>query len=165
METLKPVDVSEYYIKRVSKGLEKYFWTVLFKPIFDILNSKSVINSKDALINAIKSGRIYYQNGAFRTVDRFSNAVATELEKMGASISVEEPCATFTGVDRLHGAHVRSVDLRAGAAIIIAGLAAEGVTEISDIFTIERGYVDIVGKLQALGADIKKIYKDENAFA
>lgn len=88
-----------------------------------------------------------------------------ELEKMGASISVDEPCATFTGVDSLHGAHVRSVDLRAGAAIIIAGLVAQGVTEISDIFTIERGYVDIVGKLKALGADIKKVYKDENAFA
>lgn len=84
METLKPVDVSEYYINRVSKGLEKYFWTVLFKPIFDILNSNSVFNSKDALLNAIKSGRIYYQDGAFRTVDRFSNAVSTELEKMGA---------------------------------------------------------------------------------
>ena len=50
-------------------------------------------------------------------------------------------------------------------AIIVAGLCAEGTTEISDIFTIERGYVDIVGKLQSLGADIKKIYKDENAFA
>lgn len=87
-----------------------------------------------------------------------------ELEKMGATVSVEPPNATFTGVEKLQGAHVRSVDLRAGAAIIVAGLVAEGTTEISDIFTIERGYVDIVGKLQALGADIKKIYKDENAF-
>ena len=88
-----------------------------------------------------------------------------ELEKMGADITVEEPNATFVGGQRLKGAHVRSVDLRAGAAIIVAALAAEGVTEISDIFTIERGYVDIVGKLQSLGADIKKVYKDENAFA
>ena len=88
-----------------------------------------------------------------------------ELEKMGATVTVEPPNATFMGVEKLHGAHVRSVDLRAGAAIIVAGLVAEGTTEISDIFTIERGYVDIVGKLQALGADIKKIYKDENAFA
>ena len=88
-----------------------------------------------------------------------------ELEKMGANITVDAPYATFVGVEKLHGAHVRSVDLRAGAAVIVAGLAADGTTEISDIFTIERGYVDIVGKLQALGADIKKIYKDENAFA
>ena len=88
-----------------------------------------------------------------------------ELEKMGANITVDAPYATFVGVEKLHGAHVRSVDLRAGAAVIVAGLAADGTSEISDIFTIERGYVDIVGKLQALGADIKKIYKDENAFA
>lgn len=88
-----------------------------------------------------------------------------ELEKMGAKIRVEAPDAYFCGVERLVGTHVRSVDLRAGAAVIVAALAAEGTTEISDIFTIERGYVDIVGKLRNLGADIKKIYKDENAFA
>lgn len=88
-----------------------------------------------------------------------------ELEKMGADIKVEAPDAYFNGVDHLVGAHVRSVDLRAGAAVIVAALAAKGTTEISDIFTIERGYVDIVGKLHALGADIKKVYKDENAFA
>ena len=84
METLRPVEVNEYYINRVAYGLKKYFWTVLFKPIFDILNNNSVINSKNALLNAIKSGRVYYQDGAFRTIDRFSNAVAAELEKMGA---------------------------------------------------------------------------------
>ncbi len=87
-----------------------------------------------------------------------------ELEKMGASISVTEPFAAFHGVKKLHGAPVRSVDLRAGAAIVIAGLIAEGTTEITDIFTIERGYLDIVGKLRSLGADISKVYIDENAF-
>lgn len=84
METLRPVEVSEYYINRVSKGLSDYFWVNLFRPIFQILKSNTVINSKDALINAIKSGRIYYQNGAFRSIKTFSNAVASELEKMGA---------------------------------------------------------------------------------
>ena len=59
---------------------------------------------------------------------------------------------------------MRSVDLRAGAAIVIAGLVAEGTTEVIDIFTIERGYLDIVGKLKELGADISKVYIDENAF-
>jgi UDP-N-acetylglucosamine 1-carboxyvinyltransferase len=68
-------------------------------------------------------------------------------------------------VEKLHGASVRSVDLRAGAAIVIAGLVAEGITEVTDIFTIERGYLDIVGKLKELGADIQKVYIDENAFA
>lgn len=87
-----------------------------------------------------------------------------ELERMGADIRVQEPIAFFKGVPKLHGASVRSVDLRAGAAVIIAGLVAEGKTEITDIFTIERGYLDIVGKLRELGADIVKIYIDENAF-
>ena len=88
-----------------------------------------------------------------------------ELEKMGASVMVHEPFAAFKGVEKLHGATVRSVDLRAGAAIVIAGLVAEGTTEVTDIFTIERGYLDIVGKLKELGADISKVYIDENAFA
>lgn len=88
-----------------------------------------------------------------------------ELQKMGANVMVNEPFAAFKGVEKLHGATVRSVDLRAGAAIVIAGLVAEGTTEVTDIFTIERGYLDIVGKLRELGADISKIYIDENAFA
>ena len=88
-----------------------------------------------------------------------------ELEKMGANVMVNEPFAAFKGVEKLHGASVRSVDLRAGAAIVIAALVAEGTTEITDIFTIERGYLDIVGKLRELGADISKVYIDENAFA
>ena len=87
-----------------------------------------------------------------------------ELEKMGANVMVNEPFAAFKGVEKLHGASVRSVDLRAGAAIVIAGLVAEGTTEVTDIFTIERGYLDIVGKLRELGADISKVYIDENAF-
>lgn len=86
-----------------------------------------------------------------------------ELMKMGADISVDGRTATIQGVERLSGAPVRAVDLRAGAAMIIAGLAAEGRTEISGIGSIERGYDDIVGKLKALGANIKTIYcSDEN---
>lgn len=87
-----------------------------------------------------------------------------ELEKMGASVMVNEPFAAFRGVEKLHGASVAAVDLRAGAAIVIAGLVAEGTTEVTNIYTIERGYLDIVGKLKSLGADISKIYIDENAF-
>jgi len=87
-----------------------------------------------------------------------------ELEKMGASVMVNEPFAAFRGVEKLHGANVAAVDLRAGAAIVIAGLVAEGTTEVTNIYTIERGYLDIVGKLKSLGADISKIYIDENAF-
>ena len=84
METLKPVEVSEYYINRVAVGINRYFWDNLFKPIFAILKDKSVYNSKDDVINAIKTGKIWYEKGAFRTQGRFSNGVAKTLEEMGA---------------------------------------------------------------------------------
>lgn len=87
-----------------------------------------------------------------------------ELEKMGANITVNEPFAAFHGVEKLRGANVSACDLRAGAAIVIAGLVAEGTTEVTNIYTIERGYLDIVGKLRDLGADISKVIIDENAF-
>ena len=80
-----------------------------------------------------------------------------ELRKMGADITVNGSTAKIKGVDALHGATVKAVDLRAGAALIIAGLAAEGMTEITEIGSIERGYDNIVGKLCAIGADIKKV--------
>ena len=80
-----------------------------------------------------------------------------ELRKMGAQVQVDGRTAFIQGVDRLTGATVRACDLRAGAAVIIAGLAAEGVTRVEDIQFVERGYQDIVGKLQALGADIRCI--------
>ncbi|MBP1572479.1 MAG: UDP-N-acetylglucosamine 1-carboxyvinyltransferase [Oscillospiraceae bacterium] len=83
---------------------------------------------------------------------------ASELRRMSADIQVKGTVATITGVKRLTGAPVRATDLRAGAAMVIAGLAAEGTTEISDIYHIERGYEGIVEKLSALGADIKKVY-------
>ena len=78
-----------------------------------------------------------------------------ELRKMGAQVQVDGRTAFIQGVDRLSGATVRACDLRGGAAVVIAGLAAEGVTRVEDIHYIERGYQDIVGKLRALGADIE----------
>ncbi len=82
-----------------------------------------------------------------------------ELRHMGAGISLDEKNSTATviGVKSLHGASVTALDLRAGAAMVIAGLAAEGETVISDVDNIRRGYVDIVGKLQSLGADIEYV--------
>jgi len=77
-----------------------------------------------------------------------------ELKRMGAQIVIEGHCAVVKGVDRLTGARVKATDLRAGAALVIAGLMAEGETEISCVHHIRRGYEDLVGKLQALGADI-----------
>ena len=80
----------------------------------------------------------------------------TELETMGARIRISGKTATVTGVEKLRGAEVYAHDLRAGAALVIAGLAAEGTTYVEHIHFIERGYENIVGKLTALGADIRR---------
>lgn len=82
---------------------------------------------------------------------------ADELRKMGADITVNGHTAVISEVDALHGTEVEAVDLRAGVAMVIAGLIAEGETSITNIRYIERGYDDIVGKLTRLGADIKKV--------
>lgn len=87
-------------------------------------------------------------NNRFRYVD--------ELRRMGADISVDGKVAVIEGVGSLMGAPVTAPDLRAGAALVIAGLAAHGVTEIEDIYHIERGYEEIEQKLRNLGADIVK---------
>ena len=69
--------------------------------------------------------------------------------------------AVIQGVGKLKGAPVVATDLRAGAAMVIAGLAAEGTTEIDNIFYIERGYEKIDEKLRGLGADIQRVYKPD----
>ncbi len=80
-----------------------------------------------------------------------------ELRRMGADIAVNNKVAIITGTGKLMGAPVKACDLRAGAALIIAGLAASGVTEIEDIHHIERGYGNIEEKLRGIGGDIRKI--------
>ena len=81
----------------------------------------------------------------------------SELEKMGANIRIEGKTATVVGVEQLYGAEVKANDLRAGAALVIAGLSANGATYIDNIHYVERGYENIIQKLTALGADIKRI--------
>ncbi len=80
-----------------------------------------------------------------------------EFRRMGAQIQVDGKVAVVEGVDHLTGAAVRACDLRAGAAMVIAGLAAQGVTEVSQVQHIERGYEDIVRKLSGIGADIRVV--------
>jgi len=80
-----------------------------------------------------------------------------ELRRMGANIQVDGKVAVVEGVKELNGAPVMATDLRAGAALLIAGLVAKGVTEIEGIAYVERGYQDIQRKLISLGADIKKV--------
>lgn len=86
-----------------------------------------------------------------------------ELKRMGAQITSDSKSAVFKGVKYLHGAPVTACDLRAGAAFIIAGLMAHGVTEIDNIYHIQRGYEDIVGKLKRVGANIElRFVPDDN---
>ncbi|HEY9744898.1 MAG TPA: UDP-N-acetylglucosamine 1-carboxyvinyltransferase [Oculatellaceae cyanobacterium] len=80
-----------------------------------------------------------------------------ELKRMGADISVERDVAVITGVERLSGAEVKAHDLRAGAAMVIAGVQAEGRTEISDLHHLDRGYEYLVEKMKALGAEIERV--------
>lgn len=80
-----------------------------------------------------------------------------EFQKMGTRISLSDRTASFAGCQKLSGAPVVSTDLRAGAAMIILALRAQGTSQITKISLIERGYDNIVGKLAALGADIKKV--------
>lgn len=82
---------------------------------------------------------------------------AAEMKRMGANIKIDGRSSIIEGVDKLTGAEVRATDLRAGAALILCGLVAEGETEITDVYHIDRGYVSIEKKLQGLGADIQRI--------
>ena len=81
---------------------------------------------------------------------------AAEICRMGADVLIDEHHAVVTGVDRLQGAPVESTDLRAGAALVLAGLAAEGETIVRHIQHIDRGYEDYVGKLVSLGACVER---------
>lgn len=80
-----------------------------------------------------------------------------ELKRMGAKIKIDARSAVVEGIEGLTGAQVKATDLRAGASLVIAALAAEGKTEITDVYHIDRGYMDIVKKLKGLGADIERI--------
>ena len=80
-----------------------------------------------------------------------------ELKRLGAHIQVDGKVAVVEGVKQLVGAPIQACDLRAGAALVIAGLAAQGTTELSHINYIERGYENLVGKLRAVGADISLV--------
>jgi UDP-N-acetylglucosamine 1-carboxyvinyltransferase len=88
-----------------------------------------------------------------------------ELCRMGANIQVDGTVAVVEGVQELKAAPVRATDLRAGAALLIAALVAEGTSEIEDIYHLERGYEDICGKMRLLGASIKKVVTADNELA
>ncbi|MFM8602290.1 MAG: UDP-N-acetylglucosamine 1-carboxyvinyltransferase [Actinomycetota bacterium] len=93
--------------------------------------------------------------GRFRYVE--------ELRKLGAEIDIDGHHAVVRGVGHLHGAIVNAPDIRAGAALVVAGLAAQGITEIRDVHHIDRGYDDIVGRLAGLGASISRVRRSAGA--
>lgn len=98
------------------------------------------------------------QGSSIITENVFENRFmfAAEICRMGADVQIDEHHAVVTGVDHLQGAPVESTDLRAGAALVLAGLAAEGETIVRHIEHIDRGYEDYVGKLRSLGANIER---------
>jgi UDP-N-acetylglucosamine 1-carboxyvinyltransferase len=92
--------------------------------------------------------------------DRFKHI--PELERLGAEISMNENVATINGVKKLRGAKVMSTDLRASASLVLAGIAAEGTTEVSRVYHLDRGYQKIEKKLRSLGAEIERVEGNED---
>ena len=88
-----------------------------------------------------------------------------EFKRMGAHIKIDRRTAMIEGGKPLSGAQVKATDLRAGAALILAGLAAEGVTEVTELHHVDRGYVDIVKKLRGLGARIERVSEESSSEA
>ena len=109
-----------------------------------------------ATLLAVAQGTSIVTEGVWDSRFRY----ADQLTFMGADIQVDGKSAIITGVSSLKGAAVKANDLRAGAAMIIAGLIADGKTEISDIEYIDRGYEKVVEKLTAVGADIRRVSDD-----
>ena len=130
-EVLKPIDIKTLPHPGFPTDVQAQFMAML-----------TVANGSGTVIETV------FEN-------RFMHVV--ELNRMGASITAEGRSAVVDGPAKLTGCQVRATDLRAGAAMILAGLVAEGTTEICDIYHIDRGYEEIVAKLQGLGADIKRV--------
>lgn len=100
---------------------------------------------------------VYGHSTVIETVfeNRFMHVA--ELNRMGANIEIQGNKAIVKGGRKLRGSHVIATDLRAGAAMVLAGLAAEGTTQVSEIYHIERGYENFIEKFRAIGADITKV--------
>ena len=127
-----------------------------------LAGQNSVIPADEVIAAMYKVGRqlppeLRETAGGGIAVTPTGKALHKELKKMGAKAQWEGRTATFEGVEELVGAPVIACDLRAGAAMVIAGLAAQGVTEVDSIHHIERGYEDIIEKLSGIGADIKVV--------
>ena len=115
------------------------------------------MQSQLAVCMALARGTSVISEGIYDTRFRY----CAELNRMGAKIQVDTKLAVIEGVEQLHGAVVKACDLRAGAAMVIAGLAADGVTTVEESHYIERGYECMIEKLRGLGADITRVESPE----
>ena len=118
------------------------------------------MHPQTAVVLCMAEGVSFITEGVFETRFRYVD----ELRKLGAKIEVHGKTAVIEGGHPLTAATMKAVDLRAGAAMVIAGLAVPGQSVITDIHLIERGFEDIVGKLQKLGAVIRRSYRPDEDF-
>lgn len=149
METLRPVEVSEYYINRVASGMSKYFWDNIFREIFDILKDNTVYNSKDDVIRAIRNGSIWYENGAFRTKNRFTNGVAQTLESIGAKFKYN---AYYIAKSQIPFEYVTVIDF----------VAAQATAKASRISNFLAGLGSVLSKIslkQYIEATVDLMYR------
>jgi len=175
--TLKITNVIPKHLESISAKLEEMGVTVEENDDYIIVTANSPLNRVNVktlpypgfptdmqpqmcVLMCLAEGVSYLNEGIFDNRFRY----VEELKRMGASIKVDGKTAIIEGGIPFHAAPVRAVDLRAGAAMVIAGLAANGRTEIEEIGHIERGYDDLVGKLRNVGADIKKVYVPDAAY-
>ena len=105
------------------------------------------------VILALAEGTSYIHEGIWESRFQYTE----ELNKLGAKITVNGKTAVFEGVENLVGCPVTACDLRAGAALIIAGITAQGTTEVSGIEFVDRGYENIEEKFNSLGANITRV--------
>lgn len=117
------------------------------------------MNPQTSVLMCLAHGTSIMTEGIFQDRFRFVD----ELRRMGVRAQVDGQIAVFEGIGSLTGAPVQATDLRAGAALIIAGLAAQGVTEITNIEYVERGYDNMIAKFRGLGADISLVRELDDA--
>ncbi len=111
------------------------------------------LQAQTTALNSVCEGGALIVENLFETRFKY----VPELQKMGADIEVKGRNAFVRGVERLHGAALMAGDLRGGAALVLAALGAEGVSEVMDLSHIDRGYYDFQGKLKKIGAEIKRV--------
>ena len=169
--TLKITNVIPKHLESISAKLEEMGVDIEEDDDFIIVSRKGVLNKANVKtlpypgfptdLQPQMCSLLCFANGiSILNESVFDNRFryVQELKRMGASINVDGRTAVIEGGVVMSGAAVRAMDLRAGAALVVAGLAVGGCTEIEGVYYIERGYGDIIEKLTAVGADIKKIY-------